>query len=216
MQPTYDSIPRELLEENLKAAASAMPSGKWFAFFGTLLGLVRGGRLISGDDDIDIYVNVDDSQCVKEALENVGFLVSMDCRPDFIQLIRVIDGREIPLDVYFFKDDGDVIIEKWNFSGPPLDPKNMLKIPKHMIYPLKEIPLANVLIAVPTDPEGICAFLYGQDWRVPRQKLTGYRMEINDGVPSLRNPTFRERLSGWNKIHIRARTRNWRGYFDES
>ena len=43
---------------NLKFFSKIISKIEHFVFFGTLLGLVRDGNLIEGDDDIDFYVNI--------------------------------------------------------------------------------------------------------------------------------------------------------------
>jgi hypothetical protein len=210
MQPSVYSVPRQALEANLKAAAQTLPSGIWFAFFGTLLGLEREGHLIQGDDDVDIYVDVRHRDAALGALLDGGFEMTEDCAPDFAQFRRDVDGHETLLDLYFFEEIGDIITEKWNFKGPKRRPEHMLKVPRSLVFPIVWREFEGVQIALPGDPQGTCAWLYGPEWQTPRQKSVGYRIDILDGAPILRKTTLRERLSGLNKVYIRSRTRKLR------
>ena len=52
--------------ENLRFINEHLSAFEWFIFFGTLLGPIRDGRLIYGDDDIDIYVPHKNRQNIKK------------------------------------------------------------------------------------------------------------------------------------------------------
>ncbi len=211
MQPSVYTVPRQALEANLKAAAQALSGVTWFAFFGTLLGLEREGHLIQGDDDVDIYVDIRHRDEALDALSNNGFEMTENCDPDFAQFGREFDGHDTLLDLYFYEDAGEVITEKWNFKGPARRPEHMLKVPKSLLFPVAWRNFEGVPIALPADADGTCAWLYGPEWRTPRQKNVGYKVDIQDGVPILRKTTLKERLSGINKMYIRSRTRKLRG-----
>ena len=213
MLSTYDKIPQELLEENLITVAKVLPPDTWFIFFGSLLGMVRESRLIEGDDDIDIYVDREDTAKVTDALKRAGFRVSMDFRPFFMQFFAPVSGRDVPIDFYFFEKNESVLTESWNFFGDPDDPEKTLKIPREMIYPIRKIWFCDVEIPVPARAEEACRFLYGNEWRYPMKKSIGYRMNVINGTPYMRKPTLREFLSAWNKIHLRARIRDFRKLF---
>ena len=68
----------------------------WCVFFGTLLGLVRDGDVIKGDDDIDIYVPLEERSALIEALHREGFELRQD-PPNhseyFLQIKREVDGE---------------------------------------------------------------------------------------------------------------------------
>ena len=53
-------IPRRLNRDNLIQVSGLLIDVEHFVFFGGLLGIVRDGDIIEGDDDIDIYVNLKD------------------------------------------------------------------------------------------------------------------------------------------------------------
>ena len=46
-----------------------------FVFYGTLLGLVRGGNPIEGDDDVDILVNKKHFKEVKSIVKSLDFTI---------------------------------------------------------------------------------------------------------------------------------------------
>ena len=78
---------------------------------------------------------------------------------------------------------------------------------------IQSVAAANIEIPVPARAEEACRFLYGNEWRYPMKKSIGYRMNVINGTPYMRKPTLREFLSAWNKIHLRARIRDFRKLF---
>ena len=53
---------------------------EFFPFFGTLLGLVREGKPIASDDDVDFYVNISDYENVKSLLKIMRHLHEQKCK----------------------------------------------------------------------------------------------------------------------------------------
>ena len=96
-----------------------------FVMFGTLLGLTRDGEPISGDDDVDFYVNIKHRESVSSMLKNLGLEVDYSKFPNdskyFTQVQGILDGEIIRVDFYFYDADSsrDYILDKWNFAGKP-------------------------------------------------------------------------------------------------
>jgi len=116
-------IHRELNWRNLDFISDVMRDVQAFPFFGTLLGLNREKNIIEGDDDIDVYVRDDKIKIVIEALRDLGFQV--DCNnfpnltPHFKQAVRPQDNQVTLVDLCVFKEDDEIIYDRWNFKGNP-------------------------------------------------------------------------------------------------
>ena len=74
---------------------------KWFIGYGTLLGIVRDGTCIDGDDDLDIVVDVTEIAKVRSLIthliENNGFKITIDKKEKFMQ----ISCKSVQIDFYF-------------------------------------------------------------------------------------------------------------------
>lgn len=162
---------------------------EYFPCFGTLLGLVREGNPIQGDDDVDFYVNKNHFTKIKDILTDLNILVNYNEWPNqtenFIQAHGVIDTFEIRADFYFYDNDIDqnFIHEKWNFDGKPEDAAKVLKLPKPLIFPLKQIKWQEVPIYFPRHSEIICEILYGSNWKIPQKKNVDYITQVHGGRP---------------------------------
>lgn len=160
---------------------------EYFPFFGTLLGLVREGKPIEGDDDIDFYVNISEYENVKSLLLSLGFKIDYGEFPNhttcFIQASGYLEREFVRIDFYFFDRDidPDFLIEKWNFLGKPEDPNSFLRLPKPLVFPLREISFFDFIIPVPCYPEIICDYLYGVNWKTPQKKNMDYHVFMLGG-----------------------------------
>ena len=74
--------------DNLSFISENLLNYDWFIFFGTLLGAVREGHLIYGDDDIDLYVPYKNRQNIVDILVSNGCIINDDRCPYFLQLTR--------------------------------------------------------------------------------------------------------------------------------
>jgi phosphorylcholine metabolism protein LicD len=160
-----------------------------FLFFGSLLGLIRDNSAIVGDDDVDFYVNQNHYEDVVAFLKKIRFKIRYKKPPNntkyFIQAEGKIENHPIRVEFYFYDTttDDNYILEYWNFLGQTDNMQKVLKVPKTLIFPIKEIPFINTLICVPKLPEKICEFLYGNNWKVPIKKDTDYRIDVLNGNP---------------------------------
>ena len=160
-----------------------------FVFFGTLLGLIREGRPITGDDDVDFYVNEIFYDSVCELLDSMGLIVDFSNHPNhtkhFIQVSGRLDKIEIRVDFYFYdaSTDDNFLLEPWNFSGSPDNENKLLKLPKPLVFPLKVKKYLGTEIFVPQFSEIVCEFLYGKNWTIPKTKKIDYRVAMVGGRP---------------------------------
>jgi hypothetical protein len=158
-------------------------------FFGTLLGLVREGRLVEYDDDIDIYVNSRHREEVVSRLFNLGYEIDFSSFPNktkyFLQFSRAIDGLEGYIDIYFYDKDTDeeFIWDYWSWFGQAESPQTYLKVKKELFFPIRTMEFFGVTINVPNEKNQIVEYLYGKHWNQPLKKGTEYKIKLINNKP---------------------------------
>lgn len=193
-------VPSHINRENLILISKIAQGIEHFIFFGTLLGVVRNGNPIDGDDDIDILVNHEHRSVLVDCLEGHGLKIDFSSptnqTPYFLQVKRELQGFDTTIDFYFFETTGNHITERWNFNCSPEDPRQALKIPKSLIYPIKDHHFFGSLIRMPNEPQKLCEWLYGSNWATPRKKREEYVVKIIHNKPMLVRPLKRS-LQRW-------------------
>lgn len=173
------------IEDNLNSLlvfSKILSNIEHFVFFGTLLGLMRQGSPIEGDDDIDFYINLKHRKDIVEIIEKLGIDIDYSAFPNntpyFIQFKGLINNRKAQVDFYFYENDTSHIIDRWNFRTSA----GALRTPKIMVFPIQKIKFNDeVDIAVPKEPALICEYIYGIDWMTPRKKNDEYQIAVYDG-----------------------------------
>ncbi|CAM3450429.1 hypothetical protein [Stackebrandtia soli] len=154
-----------------------------FLVYGTLLGYVREGDFIEGDDDFDCGYLADasdpegvkaDARAVITALIKAGFTVSFN---RLGRLFRVQLERE---DTDAFHLDVHPI---W-FEGPDLLMHNTTSFPSDLsrFQPVEFGKLRGERVAVPADAEHWLESAYGPDWRTPDPGFIYYREDVDPVV----------------------------------
>ena len=132
--------------------------------FGALLGLIREGKLISHDTDIDVacfneFVRKDHWKLakIKQDLRDKGFyVVSNDVcylHNDFF----IRNGEKI--EIWWF----DKIDDEWIFG-------NTVRYPAHYFDTLEEVDFLGTKFKIPSTPEKFIERTYGKTWRIPNPK----------------------------------------------
>ena len=183
------AVSRATNEDNLLFFSSLLAEIEHFAFFGTLLGLVRDNKIIEWDDDVDIYVNSAARADLLQVLEKAGLKVPLDVSinttPYLLQVQRTVRGEVGLVDFYFYDadTDPDYIWEKWNFRARPEKANAAIKIPKKNIFPIERKFYQGIEVSMPGDAAQLCVFLYGKSWNKPMAKRTDYETIIVNNVP---------------------------------
>lgn len=187
----FNPVSQAVNRQNLIDLSSLLHGCEWLPFFGTLLGLTRAGDIIPHDDDVDIYANISSRAEIIARLSDSEFKIDLQSEVNssnwFLQAKRLIGGAESYIDFYFYEPcaDLDCVVERWNFSGRWQDESNHMHIPSDLIYPVVSREFFGSEIAMPADPVGCCAYLYGSQWQKPLIKRLGYTTKIVDHVPSI-------------------------------
>lgn len=145
-----------------------------FADFGTLLGLIREGKLLNGDGDIDIGIVVNDNNTLRKAdliMEEMGYklLREFTINNDITEQSYLKNHIKIDFQIYFLVDKDDMFC--YLFYNPSGDAREkqwksvIKKCPR--VKAVKEITIQDHKIFVPTNAEEIISYKYGANWRIP-------------------------------------------------
>jgi len=154
---------KEIMHSNLLDFKEAMDKQdvKYAFIFGGLLGLIREGKLIDWDDDVEFACFFDDHRKMKGVVEE---LKSKD--------FYIPDRNECPLHDHFFIKGGEKI-ELWWFTR--VNEKWIYD--NHIIYSaehfdtLDEIEFLGKKWKVPHNPEKFLELTYG-NWKIPNKNAS--------------------------------------------
>jgi SAM-dependent methyltransferase len=158
--PLLDSI-EEVLGALKKAGIDAFPA------YGTLLGAVRGGKLIGHDSDADLgYVSehthpadvVRESFDLQRALADMGYAITRYSGAAFKVDVKEADGSVRGLDVFggFMFNDHLYLMGE---IGTPFK--------REWIFPLGTTTLEGRTLPAPANTDEFLTATYGPKWRVP-------------------------------------------------
>ncbi|CAM3484087.1 class I SAM-dependent methyltransferase [Nocardioides dubius] len=196
--PLLDSI-EEVLDALRKAGIDAFPA------YGTLLGAVRGGKLIGHDSDADIgYVSdhtkpvdvVRESFRLQRRLSEMGYEITRYSGAAFKVDVAEADGSVRGLDVFggFLTDDEHLVL-----MGEIRTP-----FKREWIFPLGTTTLEGRELPAPADTDKFLSATYGPSWRVPDP---AYHFETPESTHRRLNGWFRGTRVGrdnWDRVWSKA------------
>lgn len=167
-----------------------------FPVFGTILGIVRDGGIIDGDDDVDFYVEASKVETVEHDLvAHPNLTVSRGISSKhFRNYLIVYESQSFQLDLYLIQRFRGRIIDKWNSLGLASLPITWLIMDEEMFFPLATYPLqltaeTHLPVPCPNRLTEYLEFTYGEHWQVPQRKGVDYK-----SITLLGRPLF---LRGW-------------------
>ena len=172
-----------------------------FLTYGTLLGFVRQGTFIPGDDDFDAGFMADGNNPVSVKSEtinmigklvNAGFSVSFNRRGRLFRLHergKGVNGPHLDIHSFWVQDDKVWAHNDFCSSGS-----------REQYVPAVEQDYDLFRAFVPSDPEAFLSAHYGPDWRVPDPAFVNYflgkdkKVLSNLGAALIAPDEFRECL----------------------
>ncbi|MBU2877773.1 MULTISPECIES: discoidin domain-containing protein [Aliiglaciecola] len=134
-----------------------------FVSSGTLLGLVRDGKLIGHDDDVDIcYISKEQGEqaILEERKRLVAFLTEKGCRlsPSGIAHYWCTTPGGLNLDIFTgFTEEGKC----------SMNPIGRKEVPIDAVLPLSKQSINGNILYFPQNPEPLLVLNYGDNWRNP-------------------------------------------------
>ena len=151
--------------------------GKCFFFFdmGTLLGMIREGRLLGHDLDIDVavYVNSQTEIChIRKVLNESGCCLKYSYLIDTIGIVEdsyEVNGIKFDINYYAREGDKDVCYlmyrdAQMNYEHDQMD---VVKLTCSPILETTGYCFLGREVNVPVEAEKYLAERYGSDWRIP-------------------------------------------------
>lgn len=173
----------------------------WMAF-GTLLGAMRGGKVIGHDSDIDLaFLGEGETPAelhgemtrLRRALSAAGMMAVNKTGSFVTVLFTAPDGSLASIDVYTCFHFGGLLYETASARAP---------VPREAILPLGEAEFEGLLLPAPADPARLLEVSYGPGWRHPDPDFV-HRPDH----------AVRSRFDGWFG-NVMRRRRDWEAYWD--
>lgn len=150
--------------EALRLAVEALDEAgavHWVTY-GTLLGLVREGRLLPHDDDIDLAVLAGaDTARITAAMERRGLRRILEqVGRDGVGKLKYAMGLVV-IDLFVVQDEDGVLVDYC-----PVARRSLVR-DTHPPVTIVRRELGGLQLPVPSDAEGYLVHLYGTSWRQP-------------------------------------------------
>ena len=174
---------RNLQKEGLpiiKNVQNMLTQAGYVFFFdmGTLLGIVREGRLLKHDMDIDLAVVVnseEDKLKIKELFAANGIIEKFRYTVDGIGIVeQSFSCRNVKFDINYYYTEGDKDVCYLIYRNPEKEysdeQQDVVKLVCPHIAETQTILFQVIEINAPKKPEQYLAVRYGENWRIPDKK----------------------------------------------
>lgn len=172
---TIGPIAGKEAEKTMERGCEIMKKLDWYFWItsGNLLGIVRDGKMIDHDTDIDVCCRVDyfDDGIYDKTVELIKEMTRCGIIPCMTQVYKnrpmqtaFVDSlnHDVIFDIYYYYTGfGDLV--NWNMEGT-------LRKPNKFVDELDSVEFKGVIYPTPKPVEEFLAWRYGEDWKTPRQK----------------------------------------------
>ncbi|WP_333609566.1 nucleoside-diphosphate sugar epimerase/dehydratase [Arsukibacterium sp.] len=147
---------------------------------GTLLGLMREGKLLAWDDDIDFAIDDADFDKALLLLKNFQKQAPMQDKVDWHTTLIRQSGYDVCLNIEFTPKAGCSLIpfetslqrrQSLNGRSELLSSAGIFFAPEHHFNQLETIAFMGHAIPVPSAASDFLTFMYG-DWQTPKKAMT--------------------------------------------
>lgn len=179
---TKPPVPKELLVSNLIDMTVILNNANIEHFIqgGTLIGLIRDGDLIEGDDDIDLFVDIGDQYRFIDALKNTKYNISYNDFNNiplpFMRCYVIEKNIRVKIDFTFYENfyDLDYLICRSGYRH------QISHIPKDIIFPIVQKEFFGTEISFPYRGDLFCDFQYDSQWKIKLSKDEYLHLTINN------------------------------------
>ena len=174
---------RNLQKEGLpiiKNVQNMLTEAGYVFFFdmGTLLGIVREGRLLKHDMDIDLAVVVnseEEKNKLKELFAKNGIMEKFRYSVDGIGIVeQSFSCRNVKFDINYYYNEGDNDVCYLMYceieNKYPDGHQDVVKLVCPHIAETQTVSFQGIEINAPKNPEEYLAVRYGENWRIPDKK----------------------------------------------
>ena len=148
---------------------------KFSLTYGSLLGAVREGSPIKGDNDVDTMVWDEDFLISKLPIFQREGLMVFRIQPGTLYSFTL--DKSCFIDVYILRELTGIRKMFWGKSCVSLSQN---ETPRSLFTGWSEIEFMGEKITCPESPEKCLEFWYGSDWRIPQDKKGTYLVKSAD------------------------------------
>ena len=147
---------------------------KYFITYGSLLGIIREGKFMDYDDDIDLGI-IETEEFSWENLEKSMREIGMVKKHQFLLNNKITEqtytARALSVDFFLYEEENGKSISYIYYHKKDKEYKaNQFSVAVNitsLISDVKRIPVQAGTAAVPSNPELFLREIYGEDWRTP-------------------------------------------------
>lgn len=147
---------------------------KFFFDMGTLLGIVREGKLLGHDLDVDTGIFIEkkeDVQRIREILLQNGCKLARSYAIEEIGVVEdsfLINGIKFDINYYFREERKDVVYLMYISEKDIIDKKmSVVKLSCSPIDEIEQVDFKGKKINIPKNSKQYLAERYGENWRIP-------------------------------------------------
>jgi len=166
--------------ELLSELATKLKGTNWWLDYGTLLGAVREGDFIKGDNDVDLGIHA--KHMTKELCNKINESPKLECASgsgDFDKFYKTevhlidedgkrvsVDGKGIFNDIYvYYPVENDYVMG---------DCDKYYRTPKEHLDKLTSGTIHGKRFPIPSNAKKLLEFVYGEDWKTPNKGKTSH------------------------------------------
>lgn len=141
-----------------------------FVSDGTLLGLVRDGRLIPHDNDLDFVVlGIRHQWSVRQIMRQKGFkIASLSRLGSHVYHMSFFNDAQHIVDFTLFEDAGDSYVSFRDYDS-------YFVIPRDLVMNLTSLEAGQGKVSVPTRSEDFLEYQYGVSWKTPAERKEDWK-----------------------------------------
>ena len=160
---------------------------RYFAAYGTMLGLVREGGFIGHDEDIDFGVLLDEQfswEKLESCMSSIGFRKKhiFTCNGVITEQTYMKNGLSV--DFFSFEEEGDTMITYYYIKEKDKEyKKNEWTVCYHrnaVFEGFQKINCHDVEFQIPLNPEKYLEEVYGTGWKIPDPNYVGKHKILED------------------------------------